>query len=549
MTSNHTLNQKDSKFVKLCGYLLYVFTISVLIVGAVYFFWSIVIIIQSIINNSNLSVAQITVQSILNFLSLFVEVLGIFYTVMLFKHMSTTCLIIQKGEQIDSRQEDEYPEISVLVPIHKPNIDVLESTLKSIRDSSYPSDKISIFVGDDTENTFPNFHQIEKTAEQYDAKYVYDSSNYQFKAGMLNIVLKQITADFIVFLDYDHRLTPNFLRNSIGKLLDDENIAFVQSKVNFYNIKSKLQIWEAVMYAQFFEVFARSKNKRKKVIFNGSTACFRKKVIDEIGGVPTSTFTEDVDLTIQVLAKGYDSVLLDEYGSFGLVPSNFPLLLSQIMRWARGSMHTLKLRWKTLIKGKMKVYDKIDLSFSTLLFFIASSMYITIALYVVMFFTNSIAIRLPTEQFPPLILMPIALAVSYQLSALIAVLFSRKGRIIEIKFFDLLLFILIALTLNPFTVYAVAKTLFRRRPPDRRKELWNEKIPFIPLSIIISLMGVGLIVLAIFDFLGATQTLWVVLGLLGLSLIATFPVCLFFYFTTKHNKPYFEENNKADIEA
>ncbi|MBY8999792.1 MAG: glycosyltransferase [Candidatus Heimdallarchaeota archaeon] len=549
MIPSEQTGRKALNFWILVSIFLYVLTISVLFIGIIYFVWSIVLIIQSIISAPSTDVAHIIVQSILNFLSLFVEVMSIFYTVMLFKHMSTTCSIPFVEEDEIKDKIKELPLISVLVPIHNPDFDVLESTIKSIADSNYDRKKIQILIGDDSEKNSQYNNKITSISKKYDAMYIYDSENFLFKAGMLNIMLKEAKADFVVFLDYDHRITPNFLRKSIVKLLKNDNIAYVQAKVNFYNIKSKLQIWEAVMYAQFFEVFERSKNKRKKVIFNGTTACFRKTVLEEIGGIPTSTFTEDVDLSIQILTRGYDSVLLDEYGSFGLVPSNFPLLLSQILRWAKGSMHTLKLRWKTILRGKMSPYDRLDLTFSTLLFFIASSMYLTISIYVIMFFTGSDAIRLPTENFPPLIIMPIALAVSYQLSAIIAVLFSKKGREIEIKAFDLLLFFLIALTLNPFTVYAVVKTIFRRKAPDRRKDQWNEKVPFIPVSIVISLLGVGLIVLAYFDFMSTNQSLWVVLGLLGLSLAATFPVSLFFYLTTRHNKPYFERNNKRNTEA
>jgi cellulose synthase/poly-beta-1,6-N-acetylglucosamine synthase-like glycosyltransferase len=542
--------KRESKFWKFLGVFLYLFTIAVLLVGITYFVWSIVLIINSLIEPSNsLTIPQIVVQAILNFLSLFVEVMSIFYTVMLFKHMSTTCSIPLAKEEETIDTVENLPMVSVLVPIHYPNLDVLNDTLQSIRDSNYLQEKVQILIGDDTEKSPKYDEQISLLSEKHEALYIHDRENYNFKAGMLNIMLPKVKSDFVVFLDYDHKLTPNFLRRSISKFANDENIAFVQAKVNFRNIKSKLQIWEAVMYAQFFEVFERSKNKRKKVIFNGSTACFRKKVIDEVGGIPIATFTEDVDLTIQILTRGYDSVLIDEYGSFGLVPSNFPLLLSQILRWAKGSMHTLKLRWKNILKGKMSFYDKIDLSFSALLFFIASSMYLTIFLYVIMFFTGSEAIRLPSENFPPLIIMPVALAVSYQISAVIAILFSKKGRELKISAFDLLLFFLIALTLNPFTVYAVIKTIFRRKAPDRRRDQWNEKIPFVPVSAIISLLGVGLIVLSYFDFIGSSQSLWVVMGLLGLSLVATFPVSLFLYITTRHNKPYFTPRKKNDIEA
>ena len=530
MVREESQKYRIDDFWKLFGVILYIFTISVFVVGIIYFIWSIVLIIKQI---QPTTVAQ----TVLNFLSLFVEVLGIFYTVMLFKHMGTTSFHppIRASKKHSLK---EFPLISIFIPIHKPEPIILRSTLESIVNADYPREQIQILIGDDTESTFPTLTEIEELAKEFEAEYIYDTSNLNFKAGMLNIMLEYSKAEYLVFLDYDHKITKNFLKGSIALLTEDENLAFVQSKVSFYNIQSKLQIWEAVMYAQFFEVFQRSKNRRSTVLFNGSTACFKKKVIEEIGGIPTETFTEDIDLSIQILSKGYRSKLLDEYGSLGLIPANFSLLLSQILRWAKGSMHVLKLRWRKILTGRLSVFDKIDLSFSTLLFFIASSMYLTIFFYVIMFFTNSQAIRLGIDQFPALILMPIALSVAYQISGFIAVLHARRSKIIEMNILDLILFFIIALALNPFTVYAVIRTVFRFRPPSRDKDEWNEKVPFIPLSLVISLLGAGVIVLAYFDFIGGA-TLWVVLGLLGLTLIATFPVCLYLHFTTKHNKPYF----------
>ena len=519
---------------RITGIFLYLFTIAVLLIGVIYFVWSIVLISQQTNSTTIL-------QTLLNILSLCVEVIGIFYTVMLFKHVSTTCFHAPIKTNVEYPLQ-EFPLVSVLLPIREANPIILESSLNAIVESNYPREKIQIIVGDDTDHSFPLFKQNGDICKKYDADYIYDASNLMFKAGMLNIMLKEVKAEYLVLIDYDHKISTDFIRKSISILLNNTDIAFVQSKVNFYNIKSRLQIWEAVMYAQFFEVFERSKNRRSTVLFNGSTACFRTEIINEVGGIPTDTFTEDIDLSIQILTKGYKSTLLDEYGSLGLIPGNFSLLLSQIMRWAKGSMHTLKLRWKKILVGKMKIYDKIDLYFSTLLFFVASSMYLTILLYVIMFFTDSEAIRLPLEAFPPLIIMPIAFSVAYQISGLIAVLFARRAGLVQMKIIDLILFFIIALSLNPFTVYAVMRTLFRRRPPNRSRDKWNEKIPFIPLSMLFSLMGAGILVISYFDFMG-TGTLWLVLCLLGLSLIATFPVCMYFHLTTRHNKPYFVSQN------
>ncbi|MHA1952955.1 MAG: glycosyltransferase family 2 protein [Candidatus Heimdallarchaeaceae archaeon] len=545
MDKKNSQEQQKSKLWRIIGVSLFFFTIAVLVVGLIYLIWSAkLIILERKLFPNDFSVGAV----ILNFLALLVEVIGIFYTVMLFKHVGTTSY----HSPVDINQKksalEEYPRVSVLIPIHEAIPNILELTLKSVSESDYPREKIEIILGDDTNENYDKLPELKELASRYDSNYIYDTSNLNFKAGMLNIMLKEINSEFIVFLDYDHKMSKTFLKQSIRALTEDENIAFAQSKVNFYNIQSKLQIWESVMYAQFFEIFQRSKNQRKTVLFNGSTACFRKKILDEVGGVPVNTFTEDIDLSIQILSKGYSSCLIDDYGSLGLIPANLSLLLSQILRWAKGSMHTLKKRWKKILFSKLAFYDKMDLFFSTSLFFIASSMYLTILFYVIMFFTGSKAVRLPIQDFLPLAIMPISFVFAYQISGLIAIIFARKNGLTHMKLYDLILFSIIALALNPFTVYAVLKTIFRIRPPEKGRDTWNEKVPLIPLSLLFTLLGAGILVIAFFDFFGGTKTLWLVLLLLGSSLIATFPVSLYYHLTTRHNKPYFYQHLSQDIE-
>ncbi len=526
------------------GVFLYLFTAAVAIVGIVYLVWSFVLMVQRFYEVPFEGI--LVLEFLLNLFTLLIEFLGVFYTVMLLNHMASTCMNppVKSEEQILLK---DHPSVSVIIPIRNPNNKILEDTLISIAETSYPKEKLTVYLGDDTEKEHDSFKKTVQLAEKYGAQHIHDPSNVHFKAGMLNIVLREVTSEFFILLDYDHRLEPQIVDKFVKLLVNNTELAFVQAKVNFRQVKSKLQVWESVMYAQFYEVFQRSKTKHLTVLTNGSTACYRKAYVDEIGGIPFDTFTEDVDVSVKLLTKGYKTELIDEYGSFGLIPATFSLLLSQILRWAKGSMQVLRLRWKKILSGKMPFIHRIDLMFSASLFFIASTVYLNLVIYVIMYFTKSSVIRLPMSVFPPLLIMPIAFALSYQLSGIIAVLYAKRSGIKNLKLFDLVYFLILALVLNPFTVYAVLKAIFKRKTPNRNKDQWNEKVPYIILSFIITLLGGGLVAISVFDFLhnSFAGSFWIVLGLLGLSMLATFPVCLFFHFSTKHNKPYFIEGNNT----
>lgn len=534
---------------KISGVFLYSLAVVVAIIGVIYLVWSLILMIQSFYSSD--TVGKLILSFILNLLSLLVEILGIFYTVMLVQHMGSTCMKppIVNEDEVKIDVLNQTPDVSFVIPIRNPDPLVLEETLFSISQLTYPKNRISVFLGDDTSEDNPSFKKIRALATKYSATIVYEPSNVHFKSGMLNIVLKEVKSDYFVLLDYDHVIEKSLITHFMKIFEKEPDLAFVQAKVSFRNVFSKLQVWESVMYAQFYEVFQRSKTKRNTVLTNGSTVCFRKEIIDEIGGIPYDTLTEDVDVSVSLLTKGYKTKLLDSYGSFGLIPATFSLLLSQILRWAKGSMQVLKKRWVKILKAKLPFTDRIDLLFSTSLFIIAASVYLNLLFYVIMYLTKSPVIRVTAGSFPPLIIMPIAFAFSYQISGIISVLFARKSGIKSMRPFDLIYFLILALVLNPFTVYAVFKSMFIRRIPVRGKDEWNEKVSYLSISFIISLLGGGLVAITVLDIInwinGGSGSFWLVLGLLGLSMLATFPVCLYLHFTTKHNKPYFVKENNA----
>ncbi|MHA1400409.1 MAG: glycosyltransferase family 2 protein [Candidatus Heimdallarchaeaceae archaeon] len=528
---------------KIAGVFLFFFTLAFAVIGIFYIGWSLFLIFNQF---SLFSFSwKLVLQTVLNFMTLLLESLGIFYTIMLFYHMATTCIYPLKEEGINISILHNYPDVTILIPIYRVIPEVLNQTLSSLKSVNYPKEKLRVIFGDDTDPSYAEYEKILKIIQRNGYEYFYSNSNKKFKAGIINEMLPDVTSEFVVLLDHDHIIAPDFIRKSVSILKNNPQYAYVQSKVNFRNTSSKLQLWESVMYAQFFEIFARSKNKRSTVIFNGSTACFRKSALDEINGVPTYSFTEDVALTVELLSNGYKTTLLDEYGSFGLVPAKFSILLSQILRWAKGQFQVLRRSWKKITKSKLPILDRIDLIFSISLFLVASSMYVTSFFYLTMFFSQVDVIRAPMSDFLPLMIIPVAFSLSYYLSGIISVLLGRESEMLNFKLVDLVSFYLYALVLNPFTVYAIFKSFFISHEPIRGRDEWNESVPIFSISLIVSLAGLGMLICAIVDFLQNqfSGSFWAVLGLIGLSMIFTFPVSLYLNAKTKENNVYLTASN------
>ncbi|MHA1869092.1 MAG: glycosyltransferase family 2 protein [Candidatus Heimdallarchaeaceae archaeon] len=528
---------KPNKKWAIIGTLLYFFTLSSLILGCFYLTWSIYL------NVYPLFVSKITTklifQILLNFISLFFETFGIFYTTLLFYHMANSCFHPQLNIlETQEHEKRELPEVTVVVPVHNPIIDVLKETLVALKKIDYPKSKVKVIIGDDTLNEELAF-KIKSLVEDYNAIYFFSPLNKYFKAGMLNEILQIVKTEYIFFLDYDHTIFPTVLAKCVRILEKDSRIAYVQTKVNFREVKSKLQLWESVMYAQFFEIFSRSKSIRKTTIFNGSSACFRTKILKEIGGIPRYSFTEDVATTVEILKKNYKGVLLDEYGSLGLVPAKFDVLISQIIRWAKGQFSVLRKKWREILRSDLSIFDKIDLLFSISLFLVASILYFSGFVYITMFFSNISLIRPPIEEFLPLLIIPVSFSLSYYLSGILSISFANRSNM-NYKYRDLIFFYIFALVFNPFTIYATFKSLISNKEPIRGKNKWNERVPIYSYLVFVTIVGGIMVACSVLDFINNSfgGSFWLGLGILGSSMLFTTPLAIYFMGKTKKNNIY-----------
>jgi cellulose synthase (UDP-forming) len=77
----------------------------------------------------------------------------------------------------------------------------------------------------------------------------------------------------------------------------------------------------------------------------------RRQAVDDIGGIPTQSITEDLLTTLVMLRKGYKTVYLNERLSMGLAAESIEGFFVQRERWCRGAIQSLFLRWGPLGPG------------------------------------------------------------------------------------------------------------------------------------------------------------------------------------------------------
>ena len=165
-----------------------------------------------------------------------------------------------------------------------------------------------------------------------------------FKAGALNYVLSQTAPDAKVIgvVDSDYMVRPDWLK-AVIPYFDDPKIAYVQGPQDHRDWRDdrfkEMLNWE---YAGFFDIGMCLRNEYDAIIQHGTMTLVRKDRMEEMDGWATWCITEDTELGLRLMEKGYGAMYTRERFGHGLTPDHFAGYKKQRFRWAYGAMQIMK---------------------------------------------------------------------------------------------------------------------------------------------------------------------------------------------------------------
>ena len=243
---------------------------------------------------------------------------------------------------------DEAPLVDVLICTYNESLQLLEKTIIASTQMAYPKNKFKVYVCDDGRR-----NELKALCKKYGVNYITREDNQGAKAGNINNALKYIKGDLFLVLDADMIPKKEFLQKTIG-YFEDENLAFVQTPQCYYNkdmYQSNLKKYIPNEQDFFMRDVQEARAYRGAVLHVGTNAVFRRKFIDEIGGYPTCSITEDMAVGMLLQAKGYDSIFINKVLVLGLSASTFGELVKQRDRWCRGNIQVFKHYNPFILKG------------------------------------------------------------------------------------------------------------------------------------------------------------------------------------------------------
>lgn len=433
---------------------------------------------------------------LLNLLLLVIEEVGLLFALYLF-YMIFGAFRFREQVFSQSQNSIEYPSFSIIVPSHGTSFPVLKETLEGVLKIDYSS--YEIIISDNGQNPAIT-RQLKRFCDENKIQFYHKSDTRGFKAGNINAVLDKTKGDYIVILDSDHIPVPSLL-NEFSKAIANRKAEYFQAKVSYRNTQRLYQAANSILYSQFYEVFEAAKDQRGVVLFNGTTGCFRRDTLVEVGGFSEDTLIEDIDTSMKILSLGYKGKYLDFIGSYGLVPETAKAQVAQLWRWSSGASTLLRLRFRMILGSKhLSWLKKFELILNAMAFFSGISVVFLVTILALMIWADIPFLRADFYGFHLGYLMPTLVSIAYSLSTILAIIWEEDNQSFLKRVLHLIPYYFLSLGTFLFLISGVIEGLLLKNTPLTEGSVWNREIAVIRDSLLALFFSGVIIGIGILNF-------------------------------------------------
>ena len=241
------------------------------------------------------------------------------------------------------------PTVDVLIPVYDEPTAVVEPTV--VAASNLGGADVRVFLLDDKGRD-----ELAVLAKSRGVNYVRRSVNTGAKAGNLNHALELTSSEFIAVFDCDHVPAQAFLDETLP-LLAEPDVALVQTPQYYANHAAQRMAAAAwSQQALFFGIIVEGKAGLDSMLCCGTNVVFRRRALEEVGGFPEDSLTEDFLLSVRLHENGWHIRYLPRVLAQGLGPEDAGSYASQQRRWAKGCIGAIpailraRLTWKQRIQ-------------------------------------------------------------------------------------------------------------------------------------------------------------------------------------------------------
>jgi poly-beta-1,6-N-acetyl-D-glucosamine synthase len=244
------------------------------------------------------------------------------------------------------RTARRLPDVTVVIPAHNEEL-VIERCLESVRRTHYPHLQVIVHSDCSDDATVKLVRAYKKQHSKLDLR-VIDRRKRVGKAGGVNYsITKYAKGELIMTLDADCVVHPAAIKNAV-RYFSDPKVVGVAANVRILDKRSILGI------LQQFEHMIGYRSKKFYTMANcefivgGVASTYRRDVLEKVGYYGTETQTEDIGLSMKIVAlgnKAHRIVYAADVVAMAEGVHTFRALLKQRYRWKMGSLQNLLLHF------------------------------------------------------------------------------------------------------------------------------------------------------------------------------------------------------------
>lgn len=245
-----------------------------------------------------------------------------------------TVLLLSIGNRKRSKlrlRGHEVPTVDVLLTTCGEVVPMILNTIRGACNIDYPRDRYRIIICDDAADV--KLEEAVKPLQSeyphllYQARAKIPGVPHHYKAGNLQSGIDFAAnlfggpAEYLATLDADMIPDREWLRALLPHLLRDSKLGLICPPQTFWNVPADDPLCQSL--CEFIHYMELRKDHIGAAWCTGSGAVFKRFIIDNMGGWPTSSMAEDQQLSCQMNGEGYKTAYLHEFMQVGMVPEDF----------------------------------------------------------------------------------------------------------------------------------------------------------------------------------------------------------------------------------
>jgi cellulose synthase/poly-beta-1,6-N-acetylglucosamine synthase-like glycosyltransferase len=292
-------------------------------------------------------------------------------------------------------RDDALPHVLVQLPVCNEG-DLALRVAAAACALDWPRDRLTIQILDDgTEDNHAALAAglLNVTPEGVDLQLLRRGDRKGFKAGNLAFGLSHCDAPYVAIFDADFVPAPDFLRRTVPALVADNGLCFVQARWGHNNRNLNwLTRVQGLLLDSHFAVEQEARFRAgMPMSFNGTAGVWNRIAIEQAGGWTGDTLTEDLDLSMRCVLKGWRAAMLPDIEVPGELPQTAAAWRAQQARWTKGHAQCARKLLPQVWASALPLWQKLAMSAQMCQF----------AFYTLAFTSAAISLFMLTIGLPP----------------------------------------------------------------------------------------------------------------------------------------------------